>query len=186
MLFFNNFLLNHLHKFLSILNKAVFLDRDGVLNVDRPDYVYKSAQFKLIPGVREGLRSLKDAGYKLIVITNQSGIAKKIYEHSHVKDIHDILQQQCNNLIDAFYYAPWHPNISESLTRKPGTLLFERAIAKFKINPLESWMIGDRNRDLIPAKKIGMHTILLGDALTESADMVVENLKEASEKILVA
>lgn len=165
-------------------NKAVFLDRDGVLNVDRPDYVYEPAQFKLIPGVPEGLKSLKNAGYKLIVITNQSGIAKKIYDHGHVKDIHNLLQQECENLIDAFYYAPWHPNISESLTRKPGTLLFERAIAKYKINPLESWMIGDRNRDLEPAKKMGMHTILIGEELTESADMVVENLREASEKII--
>lgn len=167
------------------MNKAIFLDRDGVLNIDRPDYVYQPSQFKLIPGVPEGLKALKDAGYKLIVITNQSGIAKKIYKHSNVKNIHNILQQECDNIIDAFYYAPWHPGVSESLTRKPGTLLFERAIARFNINPLESWMIGDRNRDLVPAKKFNMHTILIGDRLTEDADMAVKNLKEASEKILV-
>lgn len=166
------------------MNKAVFLDRDGVLNVDRPDYVYEPAQFKLMPGVQEGLRTLKDAGYLLIVITNQSGIAKKIYKHSNVKNIHNILQQECDHLIDAFYYAPWHPNISESLTRKPGTLLFERAIAKFKIDPLQSWMIGDKNRDLTPAKKFNMRTILIGEELTEDADMMVKDLKEASEKIL--
>ena len=168
------------------MNKAVFLDRDGVLNVDRPDYVFEPEQFRLMPGVNEGLQLLKDASYKLIVITNQSGIAKGIYEHSNVRNIHNLLQEECDHLIDAFYYAPWHPRISESLTRKPGTLLFERAMAKYKVDPGSSWMIGDRDRDLIPAKRFGMHTILIGDSLTDHADFLAHDLKEAGERILKA
>ncbi|MFM7020294.1 MAG: HAD-IIIA family hydrolase, partial [Aquirufa sp.] len=65
-------------------NKCIFLDRDGVLNVDRVDYVYRMEEFIIPPGVGEALRSLKDAGYLLIVITNQSGIAKGIYKREDV------------------------------------------------------------------------------------------------------
>lgn len=167
------------------MNKAVFLDRDGVINVDRPEYVYESFHYQLIEGVAESLKKLKKAGYKLIVITNQSGIAKKLYQHEHVKKIHDLVQEDCSYLIDDFYYAPWHPSVSESLTRKPGKLLFERAMAKYNIDPELSWMIGDRERDLTPAKKLGMKTILLGEKPTESADFAVESLLRATEKILV-
>lgn len=168
------------------MNRAIFLDRDGVINVDRPEYVYEQAHYKLIDGVAESLQRLKEAGYKLIVITNQSGIAKKLYEQDHVKMIHDLIQQDCAYLIDDFYFSPWHPTVSESLTRKPGKLLFERAIAKYNIAPEKSWMVGDRERDLTPAKQLGMKTILLGDQPTESADLVADDLKKATEKILVA
>lgn len=168
------------------MNKAVFLDRDGVINRDRSNYVFEVDDFIILPGVVENLKILKKAGYKLIVITNQSGIAKGLYTHDHVSIVHDHFQKECNNLIDHFYYAPWHPDFSESLTRKPGTLLFERAIAKFNINTHHSWMIGDRERDLLPAKKLGMHTILLGEEITESADFKANSMQEAAKKILVS
>lgn len=169
---------------LKVLNKAVFLDRDGVLNIDRPDYVYHPGHLTIIEGVAEGLSKLKSIGFKLIVITNQSGIAKSIYGHEDVKVIHELMQKGCNNLIDAFYYAPGHPNISESLSRKPGSLMFERAMAKYRIDPHVSWMIGDRERDLTPAKKLGMKTILLGEELTDSADYKALSLIEAVSIIM--
>lgn len=169
------------------MNKAIFLDRDGVINKDRPNYVFKKQDFIILPGVIESLEKLKAADYKLIVITNQSGIAKDIYTHQHVLDLHEYFQKEYNHLIDHFYYAPWHPDYSESLTRKPGTLLFERAIARFKIDNAKSWMVGDRERDLKPAKKLGMHTILVdNEEITESADYKANDLAEATEKILVS
>lgn len=73
--------------------KCVFLDRDGVLNVDRVDYVYRLQEFIIPPGVPEALQALKQAGYLLIVITNQSGIAKGIYERKDVYMIHEAIQQ---------------------------------------------------------------------------------------------
>lgn len=143
-------------------NKCVFLDRDGVLNEDRPDYAYQLDHFKILPGVPESLQHLKAAGYLLIVVTNQSGIAQGIYSEQDMEVCHAYLEEKCDGLIDHFYFSPYHPRITESLGRKPGTLLFEKGIAKFNIDPHLSWMIGDRERDLIPAKQLGMKTILVG------------------------
>ena len=169
------------------MNKAIFLDRDGVINKDRPDYVYEKKDFIILPGVISSLKKLKKAGYKLIVITNQSGIAKGIFTHQHVLNLHEHFQQEYNQLIDQFYYAPWHPDYSESLTRKPGTLLFERALSKYEIDPLQSWMIGDRDRDLQPAKKFGIKTILVdSENLTAHADYLEKDLKAATKRILIS
>lgn len=142
------------------MNKAVFLDRDGVVNEEIGDYVYTLAAFKIVDGVIDVLRKLKSHGFYLIVITNQAGIAKGIYGHREVRELHDYFQDVSGNLIDRFYYAPHHPDYnSESLSRKPESLLFEKAMAYFHIDPRQSWMIGDNERDLIPAKKLGLKTI---------------------------
>lgn len=141
------------------MNKAVFLDRDGILNEEIGDYVYTLTDFKIVDGIIPALKQLKQADYHLIVITNQAGIAKGRYGHEEVKVMHDYFQKESGNLIDAFYYAPYHPQYSESFGRKPGTMLFEKAIAKFDIDVTESWMVGDKERDLVPAKSLGMKTI---------------------------
>ncbi len=139
--------------------KAVFLDRDGVLNEERGDYVWLLEDFKIVPGIIEVLKSLKSKEYLLIVVTNQAGIARGRYTRQQMQDCHDYFQKESGNLIDHFYYAPNHPDFSESLTRKPDSLMWEKAMAKFNIDPLQSWMVGDKERDLIPAKKFGIKTI---------------------------
>ena len=167
------------------MNKCIFLDRDGVINVDCVDYTYKVEEFKIIDGVIEALKRFKENGYLLVVITNQSGIAKGIYGHEDVKLCHDYLQKECGSLIDAFYYCPYHQSVSESLTRKPDTLMFEKAIAKYDISIADSWMIGDKERDLIPAHKLGLKTILVSEEdESVKADAKRKNLLEASEFIL--
>jgi len=98
---------------------------------------------------------------------------------------HAYFQQQSGGLIEAFYYAPGHPDYSESLSRKPGTLLFERAIAKYGIDPAQSWMIGDKERDLVPAKKLGMQTVLLADFTSNWADFHVHDIREVLSVIPV-
>lgn len=141
------------------MNKAVFLDRDGVLNEEIGDYVYRLTDFKIVAGIIDTLSALKTQGFILVVITNQAGIAKGRYTHADVHEMHEYFQKESGNLIDKFYYSPYHPDYSESIGRKPGTLLFEKAIAKFDIDPAQSWMVGDKERDLVPAKKLGMKTI---------------------------
>ena len=142
------------------MNKAVFLDRDGVINEEIGDYVYTMADFKIVDGIIETLQILKQQGFYLVVITNQAGIAKGRYGHEHVHELHEYFQQQSGRVIDHFYYAHHHPDYtSESLARKPGSLLFEKGMAKFNIDPTQSWMVGDKERDLIPAKKLGMQTV---------------------------
>lgn len=171
---------------MALATKCVFLDRDGVLNEDRPNYSYQLNHFKILPGVPEALNRLKDAGYLLVVVTNQSGIAQGIYTENEMRQCHDHFQAVCNNAIDHFYFSPYHPTVTASLGRKPGTLLFEKAIAKFKINPAQSWMIGDRGRDLIPARLLGIRTIQIGDEVEEEnrGDFEVNDLSSAAEIIL--
>jgi len=152
------------------MNKCIFLDRDGVINVDNVDYTYKVEAFEIIDGVVKGLKLLKEAGYLLIVITNQSGIAKGIYGHDAVAVCHAYFQAQCGNLIDRFYYSPYHQTTTDSLSRKPDTLMFEKAIAKYDIDIHQSWMVGDRERDMIPARKLGIRTILLPETEDYKAD----------------
>lgn len=141
------------------MNKAVFLDRDGILNVERGDYVWTLEDFKIVPGIIDVLKELKAQGFLLIVVTNQAGITKGRYTREDMHKCHDFFQKESGDLIDHFYYAAGHPSVSESLLRKPDSLMWEKAMAKFDIDPAQSWMIGDKERDLIPAKKFGIKTI---------------------------
>lgn len=168
-------------------NKCIFLDRDGVLNRDRVNYAYQLEHFEILPGVPEALQAFKNAGYLLIVITNQSGIAKEIYSCEEMDVCHHYFQQQTSNSIDAFYFAPYHPSVTASLTRKPDSLMFEKAIARYDIDVSQSWMIGDKERDLIPAYKLGIRSVLISEERpATSAVYTVESLLEASKKILQA
>ncbi|QHV98991.1 D-glycero-alpha-D-manno-heptose-1,7-bisphosphate 7-phosphatase [Spirosoma endbachense] len=169
------------------MSKCVFLDRDGVLNEDRTDYVYRVEDFIIPDGVPEALRLLKDAGYLLIVITNQAGIAKGLYTRDDVMACYNYLQEQCGQVIDDIYYCPHHPKYdTESLTRKPGSLLLEKAMAKYNITPDESWMIGDALRDMQAGKRVGVRTVRIAHEpeLSAECDGSAPNLLEASRIVL--
>lgn len=168
------------------MNKCVFLDRDGVLNRDNPNYTYSIENFEILPGVIEAITRLKRDGYRLIVVTNQSGIAQGLYTQQQMEACHRYFQEMCENRIDHFYFCPYHPSVTASLARKPGTLMFEKAIARYTIDVNSSWMIGDRGRDIIPARALGIKTIQIGHEIEAEnrADYTVENLLEAAELIL--
>ncbi|WP_162052794.1 D-glycero-alpha-D-manno-heptose-1,7-bisphosphate 7-phosphatase [Pontibacter pamirensis] len=166
-------------------NKCVFLDRDGVLNRERGDYTYKLEEFEVLPRVPEALALLKENGYLLIVVTNQAGVAKGLYQRTDVLACHQKLQESCNTLIDAIYYAPHHPNYSESLSRKPDSLMFEKAIAKYNIDAGASWMVGDTLRDLQAAAKVGVASILVGEQHpAQTHPWQAQDLWEAAQLIL--
>lgn len=168
------------------MNRCVFLDRDGVLNVDDPNYTFHVSRFKVIDGVPDALIRLREAGYYLVVVTNQSGINKGIYTRQQMECCHIFLQDHCDHVIDAFYFSPYHRTITNSLATKPGTLMFEKAIARFNIAPRLSWMVGDRGRDLVPARQLGIRTIQVGDEVEpeNKGDFRVNNLAEAADLIL--
>lgn len=168
------------------MNKCVFLDRDGVVNVDNPDYTYDPGKFEIIVGVPEALKVLKANGFLLIVVTNQSGIAKGIYTADQMRACHQYMQDNCDHAIDWFYFSPYHRTVTNSLLTKPGTLMFEKAIAKYKIDISASWMVGDRGRDIVPARQLGIKTIQIGDEVPEAelADYKVESLLEAAGLIV--
>ena len=167
------------------MRSGIFMDRDGVINRERGDYTFQVSDFEIIDGVLEALKLFKEHEFKIIVITNQSGISQGLYSQEDVQRCHDYMQKQLHQLIDGIYFSPYHPDITESLSRKPASLLFEKAIAKYDINPETSWMVGDRERDLIPAKVLGMSTILVGDTSdTEYADYRASDLLKCTSIIL--
>ncbi|MEK6783729.1 MAG: HAD family hydrolase [Bacteroidota bacterium] len=161
--------------------KCVFLDRDGVLNKDNPNYSYRIEEFKILPGVPDALLQLKKLGFLLVVVTNQSGIGQGIYTRNQMEECHLYFQKECGSLIDHFYFCPYHPSVTASLSRKPGSLMFEKAIARFNISVQASWMIGDRGRDIIPARFLGIRTIQIGHEMESEnkADYQVNSLTEA-------
>jgi len=163
---------------------AVFLDRDGVLNYDRGDYSWLPEHFKIIGDSMKAVKRLHDAGFPIVVITNQAGIAKGLYGADEMNYCHSLLQEACGHSIDDFYYSPYHPTVTESLSRKPEAILFERAMAKYNVVPGKSWMVGDKERDLVPAKKLGIQTIMMNGEHSEFADHYVTHLSEAAKIIL--
>ncbi|QRR03197.1 D-glycero-alpha-D-manno-heptose-1,7-bisphosphate 7-phosphatase [Dyadobacter sandarakinus] len=170
----------------SLKTRCVFLDRDGVLNEDCPDYLYTLDRLVIPEGVPDALRALKDAGYLLIVITNQAGIAKGLYTADNVYAIHEALQQASGHVLDDLYFSPCHPAYSgRSLSRKPGSLMLEKAIARYNIDPAQSWMIGDRDRDMEAGRNAGVKTIHIIAGTEESTgDFAAGSLREAANIIL--
>lgn len=166
-------------------NKCVFLDRDGVINREIGDYVYRLDDFELISGVVETIERLKKNEFVLVIVTNQAGVSKGLFTEKEVMMCYQFIQESCNHLIDEIYYCPYHPSYSNSLCRKPDSLMFEKAIAKFNIDTSLSWMIGDTERDLVPARKLGIRTIQVGDQPTSTyADYHKNDLKTAAKIII--
>jgi D-glycero-D-manno-heptose 1,7-bisphosphate phosphatase len=144
--------------------KALFLDRDGVINHDPGDYTMSVEEFIILPNVVQALVLAKKKGYSIFVITNQGGIAKGLYSHETVAAIHEKLQRTCQESgveINRIFYSPHHPEFGNSLSRKPERLLMERAIARYHIDPSTSVMIGDRERDIQCAQQVGVRGILI-------------------------
>jgi D-glycero-D-manno-heptose 1,7-bisphosphate phosphatase len=170
------------------MNKCIFLDRDGVLNVERGDYTFLPDDFIIVDGVPEAIKALKKAGYLLIVVTNQAGITKGLYSREQMHQCHEILMKKTHFLIDKIYYSPYHPSFSESLSRKPDTLMIEKAIAKYDIDLKASWLIGDRCRDIEAGKRMGLKTVLIADKQLDTCqpDFVSESLLKATEQIIRA
>lgn len=168
------------------MNKCIFLDRDGVLNRERGDYTYKKEDFELIQGVVEAVKKIKENGFIIIVITNQAGISRGRYDRQDMEACHEYLQKECGGIFDAIYYCPYHPSITTSIARKPDTLMFEKAIAKFNVDVNKSWMVGDKERDIIPANKLGIKTVLIDDKEPETiADFTSISLYKAVQDVIL-
>jgi D-glycero-D-manno-heptose 1,7-bisphosphate phosphatase len=146
-------------------NKIVFLDRDGVLNREIGDYVCKKEDFELLPDVIPSLLNLKTKGYQFVIVTNQGGIAKGLYTHETIAEIHQ-------KMLDAFtkagieileiYYSPDHPEYNgKSLSRKPESILLEKAVYRFKASTEDSVFIGDNIRDIQAGESAGIRSILI-------------------------
>jgi D-glycero-D-manno-heptose 1,7-bisphosphate phosphatase len=149
--------------------KAIFLDRDNTL-IDDPGYINDPNQVKLLDGVPESLVQLKNLGYKLIVVTNQSAVAHGIVTEKILGEIHNRLQQLLadkNAFLDKIYYCPYHPEgviqkyRKESNSRKPGPGMLLKAAGEMDIDLEQSWCIGNSSRDIEAGLRAGCKTILI-------------------------
>lgn len=147
------------------MNKAIFIDRDGVINNDEGlYYIYKKTDFKLNESIAENIALLSKAGFLVIIISNQGGIGKGLYTKKDTEILHQILINEVNKAggkIDEIYYCPHHEESGKCLCRKPNSLMIEKAIARFNIDIKSSFLIGDGKRDIEAANKAGIEGILV-------------------------
>jgi len=160
-------------------NPAIFLDRDGTINED-PGYISDPEKLVLIPEAGTALSLLKKNGYLLVVISNQSGIARGLMTAEDVDRVNSRLNsllEKFNVKIDAFYYCPGHPEFSteeECECRKPSTKLLFEAVNKFNIDLNKSYFVGDLVSDIECGKNAGIKTILVRTGKGEESFSILQ------------
>lgn len=174
---------------------TVFIDRDGVINRDRDDYVKCVSEFEFLPGVKDALRRLAETGHRVVVISNQQAIGKGLMSRESLDEIDRKLREEVSETggrIDAIYYCP-HLEEENCGCRKPATGLLDRASRDFDVRLSEAFLVGDTGRDIEAGKKAGCWTFLVLsgkltaadiDGLPVKPDYVASDLSAAVDKIL--
>jgi D-glycero-D-manno-heptose 1,7-bisphosphate phosphatase len=157
------------------IRPAAFLDRDGVLNRDT-GYVWRPEDFEWLPGAKAAIKLLNQAGYLVVVITNQSGVARGLYGEEDVQRLHRWMNQELGRTgahIDAFYYCPHHPSEGRAPyrrrcdCRKPAPGMLRQAMREHPIDRDASFMVGDKDIDLEAAAAAGVRGIRSAEPLDE-------------------
>ncbi len=166
------------------MRAAVFLDRDGVINIDT-GYVATADEFEFVPGVLEACAQLVAKGYALVVVTNQSGIARGFYDEQAFSRLTDWMRERfaaAGAPLTAVYYCPHHPDkgvdryrrVCDCRKPEPGMLL--RAMAEHGLDPQRSIMVGDKASDMVAASRAGIaQRILVRTGKPLSADAIAES-----------
>ncbi|UQD96764.1 D-glycero-alpha-D-manno-heptose-1,7-bisphosphate 7-phosphatase [Bradyrhizobium japonicum] len=150
------------------MKPAVFFDRDGVLNED-VGYLYERAKFRWMPGAREAVKAVNDAGYFSFVITNQSGVARGLYKEADIRSLHIWMSEELAKIgaqVDAFEYCPHHPEASVKLyrtsctCRKPKPGMITNIMNRFPVDSARSFLIGDKFTDIEAANGAGIRGYL--------------------------
>ena len=166
------------------MKKAVFIDRDGVINSDEGHYyIYRVADFKINPDVVEGLKMLKQAGFELIIVTNQGGVAKGIYTIEDVNEVHQYLKNQLSKddiqILD-IKVCPHHESVSVCTCRKPSPEMILQAIKKHNIDANHSYLIGDSKRDIEAGERAGLKRcfkINSNESILSACQQIIEEEK---------
>jgi D-glycero-D-manno-heptose 1,7-bisphosphate phosphatase len=190
---------SHQHGDATALRKAVFLDRDGVINIDH-GYLYQPEQFDFIDGVFAACRHLQQLGYLLIVVTNQSGIARGYYTEHQFALLTSWMKQQFaaeGVKIDGVYYCPHHAEKGQSPynivcdCRKPEPGMLLQAMREYQIDPAQSLMLGDKAADMQAAAAAGVQRkvlVLSGQSLSaeeqQSADEIWPSIATALTAVM--
>ncbi|AUL73533.1 D-glycero-beta-D-manno-heptose 1,7-bisphosphate 7-phosphatase [Pseudoalteromonas sp. 13-15] len=180
------------------LHKALFLDRDGVVNVDH-GYVYQNENFEFIKGIFSTCKTFFDAGYKIIVVTNQSGIGRGYYTEAEFKVLTQWMKTQFSHhdiKIADVYFCPHHPKkalpeyLKQCDCRKPAPGMLLQGIKEHNIDPEQSIMVGDKLSDMQAAQKAGIATRVLvrsGQSFDESAkqhaDLVIDSIDDLTKRL---
>jgi len=176
------------------MNKAAFLDRDGVIIGKAPEggYITCWDQVRFLPGAWEAIKRLTDAGFAVIVVTNQRGIAKRLMTEADLEEIHTRMKEQLAQagvFLTAVYYCP-HEIFDQCRCRKPEPGMLLKAAQEFDIDCTKSWMVGDALSDIEAGEKVGARTVLISDsgishrAGHSAPDFIVHDLAQAVDKIL--
>ncbi|HET7318622.1 MAG TPA: HAD family hydrolase [Nitrospirota bacterium] len=152
------------------MNSAVFLDRDGTV-IEEVGYLSDLKQLRLIRGAAAAIRGLNDAGFKVVLVTNQSGVARGYFTEAFVRETHDLLEKMLGlegAHLDGVYYCPHHPKAGNSPytaacdCRKPGTGMLEQAARDLGIDIRASFVVGDKWSDVELGQRAGAHSVLVG------------------------
>lgn len=158
------------------MRPAVFLDRDGTIIKDA-EYLSSVDELEVFEFAAEALRLLKEKGYLLIVLTNQSGIARGFFDEATMQIVHDTLQGQLNGLIDVIYFCPHGPDDGCDC-RKPGVGMIKQAASEHSIDLANSWMVGDKKSDIETGFNAGVATALVLTGYGGSELAILERMPE--------
>lgn len=170
--------------------KAIFIDRDGTL-IEEVNFLHRVEDLRFFDYTDESIKLLKENGFLVLVATNQSGISRQVYTEQDMHGIHEAIQNQLTEKIDAFYFCPHLPD-SGCSCRKPNLGMIEQAMGDFEIDLENSWMIGDKKLDVELGFNANLKTALVltgyGEKhavnLSKQPDVVAENLLEAVKRII--
>ena len=158
-------------------SKTIFLDRDGVINKERSDYVKSISELEIFPNVAKNVELLKNAGFLVVIITNQSAINRGLITHEMVSQIHGSIQNYLKangTYVDGFFYCPHKPD-ENCNCRKPKSGLLNKAILELNIDVNSSWMIGDNDSDIEASISIGCKAIKIDNnfSLDNAVDKIL-------------
>ena len=176
---------------------AVFLDRDGTINVEK-NYLYRIEDWEWIPGAKEAITQLNEAGFLVVVVSNQAGIARGLYTEQDVNFLHKHVSTELmceGGKIDAYYFCPHHPEHGENRAcecRKPSPNMLIEAARALNIDLAKSWMLGDKVVDVQAGQLAGVSTILVRTGYGEvesgkssGAKFVAKSIFEAIVRIVL-
>lgn len=169
---------------------AIFLDRDGTL-IEEVNYLSRVEDLRLFPYSSRAVKAFRSAEFLVLVVTNQSGIGRGIYNTAAMHRIHDAIQAGLSGAIDAFYFCP-HLPCDGCTCRKPQLGMIEQARSEWEIDMSRSWFVGDKKIDVETGKNAGLRSamVLTGygsqhqGLLQEAPDIIADDLGKAAEQIL--
>jgi len=170
--------------------KTAFIDRDGTL-IEEVNFLSRVEDLRLFDFTQRSVDLLRSNGFRVVIVTNQSGIARRLYDESAMNAIHDEIQKRLSGAISGFYFCPHLPN-SGCKCRKPNLGMIEAACSDFDVDLENSWIIGDKSLDVETGFNAGIKSamVMTGygrehiDRLEKRPDVIAEDLLEAVNKII--